>query len=299
MSRRLITLISALLVFISCAPLSGGAQNNPYVAWGEAQISDLRRQMHAVMTADEVALDRTIRYRVIDTGELNALAAKTPSGGEIRLATGLIEVIDYYSTIETVGVLWNRPECIEAYHTYVVTTAYANSTAIAVGGSASGLELPFVFMKNNSDVCPNVRPEVVTNNVNGVDNIRSTAILQSLKFVLWHEFAHELYGDFSKVSLEESRRRESRADDYAFRHMLMSPNDNPLAALSVLLLFTELESASTNKGASDHPSGIERMKAMISDTKGTSQWQNAWKSASPEQRQSMQAALDLLSQSNE
>ena len=272
------------------------AQNNPYVSWGQGQIADLRSQMHEEMSADEVALDRSIKYRVVDSGVLNAAALVQANRREIIISAALLEVIDDYATMDTISGLWNTPQCLSDYGDYISNLYDANTAAISEGASGKPTELPFVYAKHHSNDCPQISPNVILNNDRQSGDVRTVLIRESIKFVLLHEFAHQLNNDSERVPLAESRKREARADNYAFRKMLVSANDSPLAAIPVLLVFCSLENFNTDSTGSDHPAGIARMQAMITDAKGSAQWQTMWNSASQEQRHQIQVALNELEQ---
>jgi hypothetical protein len=285
------SLAAFLLLFVSCRI---DAQNNPYVSWGEGQISDLRAEMHSTMTPGEIALDGTIKYRVVDASVFNAAAFAQGDRREIRVSAALLQVIDAYATMNTIGFLWNKPACSAAYDDYVAKIYNSNTVAVSEGLAQKGADEPFVYVRRHPDICPQIPPDVITNNERQSGDVRTVLIHESMKFVLLHEFAHHLYEDFDDVSSAESRTRESRADDFAFRHLLMSRNDSPLAALPLLMMFCSLEDFTKGNSESDHPSGVARVKAMIADAKGTAQWDAMWSRASPAQRQAILAALDEL-----
>src|SRR6185437_12785873 len=79
---------------------SSCAQTDPYVSWGDGQIADLRAEMHEHMTPSEVRLDRSIEYRVVQSGALNAYS--DVQNRKIIVYSGLLRVIDATATMNTV-----------------------------------------------------------------------------------------------------------------------------------------------------------------------------------------------------
>jgi hypothetical protein len=294
LDRRLYAILFLVVAFSIGS--QSRAQNNPYVSWGQGQIADLRSQMRAEMSADELTLDRSIKYRVVDSGVLNAAALVQANHREILISSALLEVIDDYATMDTISGLWNTPQCLYDYGNYISDLYDANTTAISDGGSGNPTQPPFVFIRHHSDVCPQLSPNVILNNDRQSGDIRTGLIRESIKFVLLHEFAHQLNNDSGEVSHADSRKREARADDYAFRKLLVSASDSPLAAVPVLLVFCSLENFGSDNTESDHPTGIARLQAMIDDAKGSEQWKTVWNTASPSERKQIQVALDELEQ---
>ncbi len=99
-------------------PLAISAQSDPYVAWGDAQIDELRDEMHEDMSTSEVTLERKITYRVVHDGEINARAQMYGGNREIIVNSALLEVIDHLSTMDAVSLMWNKMGCYVAYDQY-------------------------------------------------------------------------------------------------------------------------------------------------------------------------------------
>ena len=117
-------------------------------------------------------------------------------------------------------------------------------------------------------------------------------MMESVKWVLFHEFAHQLYDDFGEATQKERQEREARADKYA---SLATPNppETPAAAVDTILLFCSLENFDVNNSG-DHPAGLRRYRAMMDVTRSSPQWQKTLNLATPAQRQVLEEALDRI-----
>jgi hypothetical protein len=283
--------LSGLLLF----PVLASAQTDPYVAWGQARIYEVRQEMHSVMTAQEISLDNSIHYRVLESGVLNAGALRTGGNREILVASALLAAVDNVNTMATVAVLWNSPKCLDEYIEYLGDLYASNSSAIADGLDGKPTKPPFMFMLENPSNCPNVPPSVITNNVRKAGDIRTTAIYESIKFLLLHEFAHQLNNDFDGPTDAASRRAaESLADSFAVTKMLKSPSDNTLAALSMMVFFASLETLGSDESQWDHPTGAHRIKAMLTSVNGTPEWNAMWVRTTQAQHKQFETALAAL-----
>ena len=288
--------VACLVLFVIAWPLAISAQSDPYVAWGDAQIDELRDEMHEDMSTSEVTLERKITYRVVHDGEINARAQMSGGDREIIVNSALLEVIDHLSTMDAVSLMWNKMGCYVAYDQYVSDLANSNTKSLLQGLPATGVSKPFPYMMSHPDICPHVSPDVITNNGRQAGDLRTITIRESIKWVLLHEFAHHLYDDFHSADLKTRRDHETRADNYAFQAML-NVHETPLVAVPVIMLFCTLENFTVEDAKSDHPAGMIRLKAMVEAGKTSPHWQNMWKLATPEQRKQIQAGLDELEKS--
>lgn len=279
-------------------PSSNTFAQDPYVAWGDATITELRRQMRTRMDPAEVELERSISYRVVESSDINAIAVPTSVNGrrEILISSSLLNVIDAVVTMEAVSVLWNKTACIESYLNYIQDTANSNGLLALEGLHGSYGQQPFPYMESHPSICPQLSPDVITNDVRHVDTLRSASIYQSIKWVLLHEFAHQLHNDVhSKGDLRMDRERERNADAYATSAMLHPPED-PIQAAAVMLIFCSLEGFRTDDTRGDHPSGVERLKAMVDATRTSPEYKKALDRASPSQKRQIEASLAQLDQ---
>jgi hypothetical protein len=295
---KCLTVLFALMTLLQAVPQSR-AQDNPYVSWGQGQIADLRPKMRANMTAPDAMLEQSVKYTVVDTGILNAFAVPPQANQgrrEIRISSAMFETIDNFATMTTISFLWNSPKCSSAYGDYIHDLYDSNSISVSEGLRAKPTDPPFLFVKHHSDICPHISPDVILQNDRSSGGVRTVLIEQSIEWMLLHEFAHHLNNDFGRVSLPESRQRESRADNYATQTMLVSPEDSPLAAVPMIEMLCTVENFNSADTKSDHPAGVRRLKAMFDAAQGSEQWHKMWKMASPTQRQQIQATLDELGQ---
>ena len=269
---------------------------DPYVAWGDARIVEIRRQMRERMSPAEAELERSISYRVVDSGGVNAVAVPIWTNGhrEILVSSSLLWLIDSIVTLETVSVLWNKIDCISSYLDYIQSTINSNGVLALEGHEGSHLQAPFPFMTSHPSICPKVSPDVIDNNVRQADSIRSAVILQSIKWVLLHEFAHHLHRDVhSNRDFASDRDQERNADSYATVAMLHPPED-PIQAAGVILLFCSLEGFRTDSQKGDHPTGVERLKAMVDASRSSPVFQGVLHQATASQRARIEAGLDAL-----
>jgi hypothetical protein len=280
-------LISAALGF---APSSRG-QTDPYVSWGDGQIADLRAEMHEHMTPSEVSLDRSIEYRVVQSGNLNAYS--DVQNREIVVYSGLLRVIDATATMNTVAFLWNQLACFESYEEDIAGAVNSNSISLHSGIAMIDIDQPFPYMYSHPSICPQVSPDVILNNDRRAGDMRTLAIQGAIKFVLLHEFAHQLHNDSTDVNLAVSRDQEAKADEYAFQGMATS-TDSPGFAAPIIVLFCSMENFGTSDSRFDHPAGVRRLKLMVSAWRSSPQFNSIWKNASPAQRRALQQMFGEL-----
>ncbi|HSY99635.1 MAG TPA: phage exclusion protein Lit family protein [Terriglobales bacterium] len=282
------------IISILVLPLPPQAENNYYLSWGRRKISYLRDEIHTSMTPEQVKLEKLITYVIVDKELFNAISDAPQGKREVKIYWGVFEGIDYLSTMNTVALLWDRPQCLIKYGDYLHRIYESNAVSVSNNLRENPIEPPFVFMKSNADICPQVSPEVVLNNEQKSAAVRTVLILQSIKWVLLHEFAHHLYNDFDAVDPAISRQREERADAYATQTMLVSPDDNPMSAIPVLILFCSVEDFNLYDKRQDHPTGLKRVKTMFETARKSDKWKNMWDTASPSQRTQIQAMMDHL-----
>jgi hypothetical protein len=113
--------VSSIFVILSSLVLPAPPQteNSYYLAWGGRKISYLRDEMHASMTPEEVKLEQSITYTVVDAEIFNAISEAPQGKREIRIYWGLFEGIDYLSTMNAVALLWDKPQCLTRYGKYI------------------------------------------------------------------------------------------------------------------------------------------------------------------------------------
>jgi hypothetical protein len=156
--------------------------------------------MHAHMTSQEKALDRSIHYSIVQSDVLNADATKENGNREIIISSALIQAIDELATMNTVAFLWKRIDCLSAF------AEYQRKMRTQPGPHPNATTNPWSYIKSHPSTCPQIRPEALYQNEKGSQELRVVLMMESVKWVLLHEFAHQLYGYFDQVEDNESRK---------------------------------------------------------------------------------------------
>jgi hypothetical protein len=293
MTFRMLTcgFLFAALLAINSVSLA----QNPYVAFGDSQIADIRQEMREHMTPAEVQLEKSINYYTVEANQINAVAISRTRGGsrEIRVSSALLEVFDDVGKMQAIAVLWDKPGCFESYLDYIQGLVRSNDMLLAQKMPGEGTKPPFPYMWSHKTICPQLPLEVITNDVKQADSMSGGVIHESIKWVLLHEFAHQLYNDSTTADLRGDREQEERADAYAFKAMLHPP-EYPMLAAAPILLFCSMEGFSTDDKKSDHPSAVMRLKKMADVSRSAPEWKEAFKDATPAQRKQMQDSLAEL-----
>ena len=287
-----------LLLATILATCTSVLAQDPYVAWGDARITEIRRQIRQRMTPAEVELEKSISYRVVEATQINAVAVPRSVNGkrQILVSSSLLGVIDAVVTMQAVSVLWNKPDCIESYLAYIQSSVNSNGLLALEGLRGNTVQQPFPYMYSNRAICAQVSPDVITNDVRQADSLRTASIYQSIKWVLLHEFAHHLHGDVHSVDdLKMDREQERNADAYATLALLHPPED-PMQAVAVMLVFCSLEGFRTDATSSDHPPAVLRLKAMVDATRNSAEFKKTLDTAPPAQRKQIEASLAKLDQ---
>ncbi|MGA9445224.1 MAG: hypothetical protein WBV26_02190 [Candidatus Sulfotelmatobacter sp.] len=284
------------LLFVAFLAVSSDCfAQNPYVGFGDAQIAIIRPEMREHMTPTEITIEESIDYHTVDTGELNAVAISRTRGGrrEIRISSGLLEVFDDVGKLQALAVLWDKPGCFTSYLDYLQGLVKSNDALMTQRLPLERTKPPFPYMWSHKSVCPQLSLDVITNDERQADSLSSVVIHESIKWVLLHEFAHQLYNDSATGDLGRDREQEERADAYAFKAMLHPP-EYPTVATAPILLFCSMEGFSSDDKKSDHPSAVMRLKHMADVTRSSPEWKEAFKDATPTQRKQIQDGLDAL-----
>jgi hypothetical protein len=290
----------AILVVVAF-PFDIYGQDDPYVAFGDGQIADLRIEMHKHMTSAEVNLDRTIAYYTVHSSETNA-GARMPQGQrEIVVNSALLEAIDDLATMQTVAFLWDRTECFVSYSEYMGELADSNANLLLGGMPGHPLLRPFPYLYSHKSICPQLLPDIITDDERHAGGLRTILIQESIKWVLLHEFAHHLHNDVlnreaelpEDKRLEISRKQETAADNYAFQAML-NPPELPTGAVPVIILFCSEEHCKLVNRRSGHPEGVRRLKAMMDAARSSPAWDKMLREGTPTQQEQILRGLDEL-----
>jgi hypothetical protein len=284
MRNRLVplALCLAILVVLIVFPLNDHAQDDPYVAFGDGQIADLRSELHEHMTSAEVSLDQSIHYYTVHSSEINAGARMHDGRREIIVNSALLEAIDDVATMETIAFLWNSMDCFQSYSDYFGNSVDANASLLLHGLQGHAVTKPFPYLYSHKNICPQLSPDIITKDERQAGGLRTIFIRESIKWVLLHEFAHQLHDDVlhpeAKLSdskkLDASREQEAAADSYAFKAMI-NPPELPTVAVPAIVLFCSQEHYSLADAKSDHPAAVRRLKAMMDAARSSPQWDKA------------------------
>jgi hypothetical protein len=305
MQNRLALLVCCLAVLVVLVfPLDSHAQEDPYVAFGDGQIADLRSEMHEHMSSSEVSLDESIHYYTVHSSEINAGARMHNGRREIIVNSAMLEAIDDLATMETIAFLWNREDCFASYSDYMGDLADSNAELLLQGMSGHPLIKPFPYLYSHKGICPQLSPDIITNDEKHAGGFRTIAIRESIKWVLLHEFAHHLHGDVLQSTanlseakrLEISRGQETAADNYAFQAMI-NPPELPSVAVPVIVLFCSQEHYALVNEKSDHPEAVRRLKGMMDAARSSPQWDKTLHKGTPAQQEQIRAMLDDLDRS--
>jgi hypothetical protein len=288
-------LLTCFLFVAFLAISSESFAQNPYVGFGDAQIAKIRPEMREHMTPSEITLEKSIDYYTVETGEINAVAISRTRGGsrEIRVSSALLEVFDDIGKMQAMAVLWDKPGCFESYLDYLHGVVQSNDALLVKRLPLESAKPPFPYMWSHKSICPQLPLDVITNDVRQADSLSSVVIHESIKWVLLHEFAHQLYNDSATGDLGRDREQEERADAYAFKAMLHPP-EYPTVATAPILLFCSMEGYSLDDKKSDHPSAVMRLKHMADVTRSSPEWKEAFKDSTPAQQKQILDSLDEL-----
>jgi hypothetical protein len=279
--------ISQLVIVVSALSSLSVGQVDKYDAHiGDAQIASLREEMHERMTSQEVALDNSIRYSIVKSNLFNAHPLKQDGRREVIISSALIQAVDELATMETAAFLWERMECLGQF------MDYQRNRLIQKDMHSTSTTNPWSFIKSHPSICPKVTPDALYHNERGSGEFREIIIIKSIKWILLHEFAHQLYDDFGEANRKESREREARADNYASLAML-NPPETPILAMYTILLFCYFDEFDLSNSG-DHPIGVMRLRAMMDATLSSPQGQAILKLETPVQRQALEEALNQI-----
>ena len=100
------------------------AQWHWYAQTGDNLISDIRPKFRKVLDPEDEALESSLEYEIIITGNINAFAAR---GGRTILTAGLLQIIDSMATVMSAAQQYNKPECLGSYIDYIAQATQNNN----------------------------------------------------------------------------------------------------------------------------------------------------------------------------
>jgi|GEM_PF-2610388 len=261
--------LSLATVFVSPARSQSvsGQDINQQLQWyktrAEFLIGEFRPQIRSGLSSQQQEIERRVQYRVVVTGNANAQARVSGSIGYTDISAGLVQVIDWLSHALAISAEFGKRACTMGYVKYLADGIEGNSSAVASHQPLQPVGSPFVFARLRPDLCPGVTEARFRARQRAVE-IRELFVAGSLKLIMAHELAHHVYGHTLSrpVNLKASRERERAADEFSFRALSLS-GTIPYEGFPVILLFSAVEGFSIEgETASDHPSGLHRLRDM-------------------------------------
>jgi hypothetical protein len=265
--RRIIVILSIFLASLfSITPLAQDRNVDFYTRNGMSAITPSWDSIRQQLSPEDRQLADRIRISVVPTENVNAEASHEGDVRTIAVAAGLLEVIDWLATAQAVEAVTGELECETAYVKYLGDGVEENSDRRANGKSREIVTSPYQFYVAHRSMCTTLQPDLVNSNQRAVLT-RSLVMNESIKYILGHELAHQVYRDpFSRVGWCEQQRRETRADAYSFT-LLSHSGESPLLAIPILLIFAADEDFSTDDKFNSHPAALKRALKMVQATK--------------------------------
>lgn len=255
-----------------------------YAERGDNLISDIRPKFRSVLDSHDKALESSLDYQIVITGNTNAFAA--PDGRTV-ITSSFLQVIDSMATMMSAAQTFNKPECLGSYVDYLATGTRDNSWLAAHRRPVRPVLMAFGYWQSRPDICGGLN-EATFRASQKADDLRELMIYASLIYLIGHEFTHHKFHDptFRMVTPEQKRLdaargldtsdevtpaeqivKEKRADLFAF-HKMIEMDYPPIAAMPVLVFFGGIEGFSPEQTPSaDHPSAVVRFNDMIEATK--------------------------------
>jgi TPR repeat protein len=168
----------------------------------EDNLSLIAAALSSGMSKSERAILRQIDFRISNRFELVRARAHLLDGRRVvELGAGFLTYLMLYCEAAELENTGKFPEFGDNYISYAIHGGAFRPTQVA------GLS---------------PKEEAAFYDVSGQERFRYTIFHQALAFIAAHEVAHHKYGDVEKPpkDLEESRKREARADEWASRVLL-------------------------------------------------------------------------------
>lgn len=255
-----------------------------YAQRGDNLISDIRPKFRQALEPADRALEASLEYEIVVTGNTNAFAQRSR---RTILTSSFLQIIDSMATMMAAAQTFNKPECLGNYIQYLGEGTRNNSWLVGHGNQPKPVAMAFGYWRLRPDICGGLTESKFRANKQA-DDLREFLIYSSLIYLIGHEFCHHKYHDnlFRVVSPEDKSRharggldvshevtpaeqseKELRADLFAFRKMI-SMDYPPMTAMPVLVFFMGVEGFSPEQtDAADHPAAVVRFEEMISATK--------------------------------
>jgi hypothetical protein len=301
--------LAGILVLIVGIPLLGAQTSQPptelmspsqitalwhwYAQSGDRLISDIRPKFRQVLDSQDKALESSLEYEIIITGNTNAFALRN---GRTTITASFLQIIDSMATVMAAAQAFNKPECLGSYVEYLGEGTRNNTWLVAHGRPPKPVAMAFGYWQLRPDVCGGLT-EAGFRGSQKADDLRELLIHASIVYLIGHEFCHHKFHDnvFRMVRPEEkslhsargmdvSREvtpseqvaKEKRADLFGF-HKMVEMDYPPIAAMPVLVFFLGVEGFSPEASGDndqDHPSAVVRFSDMIDATKADSEFMN-------------------------
>ncbi len=229
----------------------------------DVKLPELRHTLEEAMSPSDRERSRALRLVSVVDGNVNAQAKSRTN--LIYVSAGLLEVVDWVSTVGAVGTKYGAQACYTEYVRKVAEAIQANSERARRGQVADHpLESAFLFMQPRPSLCHGIS-EASFKQDKVLNDLRDASIDGSLYFILGHEIGHHVLGHTSRpaTTAAQSRVDESRADAFAFRTMA-GAEITPAVGLNIMVVFASVEGFDFEESPeATHPSGAKRVLAMV------------------------------------
>jgi hypothetical protein len=238
-----------------------------YQEHGNLLLSRVRSALRDQSSAADRAVQDQIHASIPPVEYVNGVAYQKNGTRYIEISAGLVEVVDWVATAEAISVLTGNRDCETRYVNYLGDAITKNTGLHRDRFSLLPVLSPFGFYDRNGPSCPLVTVDDIKNNPRA-NLTRDLVINESFMQVYAHEVGHHIYNDpfSSAANWCEQQKREARADAYSFK-VLTGPDQSPLVAIPVLLIFAEYEGFSADDRGRSHPAALKRVLAMMRATR--------------------------------
>jgi hypothetical protein len=272
MRRRTNSIMAILLFVCTCRNLTaqaGGGETRDvefYRRNGELMMSRIRQALRDQSSPGDRAVQDEITTTITPIGGVNGVAYQKSGRRYIEITAGFVEIIDWVATAQAITVITGQRECETRYDRYLGDAIGENTSLRSDNLALRMVTSPYQFYENNRPLCPHITPDQVNSNERA-SSMRTLVMNESLMLIYAHEVGHHIYNDpFSSASWCEQQKREARADAYSFK-VLSGPDQSPLVAVPVLLIFATIEGFSGEDTGQTHPAALKRLLAMVDATR--------------------------------
>jgi hypothetical protein len=270
MHLRTKPLCAVLLLGFICASSRSQGQSasdlSAYQSIGNLMLARVRQALRDQSTPADRALQDQIDASIVPAAWVNGVAYQRGGKRYIEITAGMIEIIDWVATAEAMTVAAGHKDCEIRYVNYLGDAIAQNTGLYRDKMQLASVPSPYLFYDHNRPSCPHVTQQDIQHNERA-NLTRDLVMNESLMQVFAHEVGHHKYNDTaSSVPWCEQQKREARADAYSFQ-VLTGPDQSPLVAIPVLLIFATVEGFSGEDNDQTHPAALKRVLAMMEATR--------------------------------